>query len=559
MQDRDRRRVDTRARAPTFRQVNGSARESDVWEAREANGGAMLLALLVLLWGLVSLVFVPMPPFTAAMVIQVIACVPALVYFIARRHRPSRRVALGFSVAAIAYTLTLVPWMAIVWCTVGRPWEAFTVPQLGSVCMAFAVPRRLWPGFILIVLFAGESIFAYGYARHLSLGALVPVTEPSASVAFAMVGAILFLSRSRRHALAQQHVRAQSEVQALRRVAPLFTRVRQDLGRQLAAIDGEIETLGKRRHDDTASQRMGRALGRLTDLTGLLDGLLAAPAGAPCLEAERQLLDRDAQLGVTMMAALGATLCAMAILLTRGQGVLPVHAYGAKGALDATVAIFLVATRRRPSLRRATWALVLLMATALPLVSYVELPLLRAHRPYTALLGHKVIMLGLGLTGASRYGLTLALILVTAADALALYFGLQLGRHKDVIVMAEPSVTLVFVLVALLSLRLREQRRVASVQLLRAETEAAALHRRAAMFLALRDRLNSPLQTLVISAAARPDSALPPHSRERIRRAVCQLVALSRTLAELDAVIPARARTAALDAEGTLRSAATRR
>jgi hypothetical protein len=507
--------------------------------AREAHSAATLLALLLLLWGAVALASVPLRPFGTPNVLQMVAATPALVYFVLRRNQPSRRIAVAFSSFAVVYTLAQVPWAAVAWCALGRPWEAFTVPQIGSVCMAFVVPRRLSRGVVLIGLFAAESLFVYLYMKAVGLSALVPITEPFTSVAFAGLGISLFLLRLRRHELAEHHIRVQAEVEALRRIAPLFASVRRDLESQLGAIEGEIETLGTRRQADKASRTMGRAVQRLSELSRRLDRVVAPPAGRSGDEAERRLLDRDAQLGTTILAAIGSLLSVGALFMMRNQGPLPVFFFAAKAALDATLLAYLLITHDQPSRSRSSWALMLLILTALAIASYNEVVLLHANRPFASLLGYKLIMLCLGVTAASRFGLSLALVLLTAVDAMTVYFWLNLGAHKDIIASAEPWVSLIVLVVALSSLRLREQRRVASLHLLRAETEVKALNRRAAMFLSLRDRLNSPLQTLVLGAG-RHDSQLSPESLDRIRGAVTVLVALSRALTELDAIVPTR-------------------
>jgi hypothetical protein len=488
------------------------------------------------LWGAVSLAFVPSVPFGAPNLLQFLVGAPALIYFVATCRRPRLQVARAFTIAVIAYALTILPWTALAWSALGRPWEAFVVPQIASVCMAFVIPRRAAAGLVLIGLFAGESLFVYFCVRHLGMAPLAPLTEPFASLAFAGLGVLLFMSRRRRYELAQQHIHVESKLEALRRMAPLFATVRRDLEQQLATIAAEIAPPGARQPIDKTSRTMGRALQRLGELSHQLDGVVAAAPEHSCVEAERRLLDRDAQLGVTFVAAVGTAIAAGAMVMLRGQGIVPLAVFGAKMALDATLLGYLVATRHHPSRGRATWALVVLIGTALSVAAYNELVLLHAERPYTSLLGQKLIMLSLGLTAAGRFGMSCALIVVSGADALVVYFALQLGAHKDLIALSEPWACMVFMVLALCSRHLREQRRVASVRLLRAETEAEALHHRAVMFLALRDRLNSPLQTLVLGAG-HADSQLPPASRERVRAAVTQLVALSRTLTDLDVLV----------------------
>ena len=91
-------------------------------------------------------------------------------------------------------------------------------------------------------------------------------------------------------------------------------------------------------------------------------------------------------------------------------------------------------------------------------------------------------------------------------------------------------------LIGLVSLFIVEQRQITSLKLLRAKVEVSAMHRRAVMFLALRDRLNSPLQTLVLGATAATES-LALHPGVRVRESIDRLVDLSHDLSELDELI----------------------
>jgi hypothetical protein len=163
-------------------------------------------------------------------------------------------------------------------------------------------------------------------------------------------------------------------------------------------------------------------------------------------------------------------------------------------------------------------------------------------------MGHKFLMVGMALVAGGRLRLSLVLILLTAASAVAAFFLLHMGARRDLISVSEPWVTLVFMLIGIVVLMMRERRRVASIQLLRAESETAADYRRAALILALRDELNSPLQCLLSSAAALELD--PQRSRDisQVRVAVDGLVALSRELAQIGDVIPSGSDRVSFDA-----------
>lgn len=508
-----------------------------------------MLTLLVFLWGSVSLLLDPWEPFGIPNTIQSVGSAALLVFLLRAWNRPRRRVAEAVSKILIAYTLLLLPWLIIAWCQLGRPVDTFFLPQVAAVSMALVFPGRWWLGVTIMAAFVAESLFAFAYARHLGLDALIPITEPTATLVFAMLGCGLFVLRRRRRELARQFVRVQAEIGALERVRPQFARAQKELDEQLEIIAAEaIANDADRR--GTRPGAVGRALGRLDELGGKLGSLATGDDSSSPADAERQLLAHDAQLGATVLAGLVATLGIPAIFTTRTVlGEVPT-AMLAQFVSAFAIFVYLLATRRRPSSRRALWAVLGIMVGQLPAIAYNQFWLLALDRPYAPFLGHKLLMGALGLTLATRFRLGVVLIVATAASALVLWFVLDLGARRDIIALGEPVSTLVYMLIGIASLRMLEQREIVSVQLLRAEAEASAMHRRARMLLALRDRLNSPLQTLVLGGDAAAVH-LPAHRAQRVQAAIDRLVELSRELAELDVLVPSP--SAALDPDLELR------
>jgi hypothetical protein len=514
--------------------------------ARDVHSSVTLLALLLFVWGAVSLFTVPFRPFAVPNLTQVIVGGPALVYFLVSRNQPNTRVDLTFSAITITYTLLLLPWTAVVWCRLGRPLEAFTVPQVAMVTMALVIPRSFWLGAVLMALFAGESLFVLLYARHLGLEAALPYTEPWVSMIFAVQGIGLLLLRERRRQLAQRHLHVQAESEALRRIGPLFSNVRDELAARLHSLARELVRLSD------GPPNLGRALDRLDGVRDRLDDLVEGQTLPVGKISERRLHDRDAHFGALVTAATIAVLSLLALMGASIVG-LPLRIrWIAMAAVAAAIFAYLLASRHRPSERRALWAVLLLFAIYLPLMTVNQPTMLEHHRPYMPFVGHKLWMVLIGLVAASRVWLGVLLIAITAVDALVLYFMLHLGQHKDLIVASEPWVTLTFMIIGIVALVMREQRRLASVRLLRAEAETSALHRRALLFLALRDQLNTPLQTVVL-CAAQLEHTRPTEELTQIRAEVERLVALSRELSTLDELIPTEAQRTSIDAEQALR------
>ena len=84
-------------------------------------------------------------------------------------------------------------------------------------------------------------------------------------------------------------------------------------------------------------------------------------------------------------------------------------------------------------------------------------------------------MVTAALVVATRFRLAIALVLCAAVSGLALFALLELGSHRDLIPYSEPWAMLLFVLLSLGLVMRREQRRIASVRLFRAEWELAGL------------------------------------------------------------------------------------
>jgi hypothetical protein len=515
--------------------------------AGDAHRSATILSLLVFIWGALSLVIVPWEPFWIPDLSHTVVSAALLVYLIRTRTRPNRRAAEAICALLIVYALLLLPWTTVVWGRLGRPLEAFTIPQAAVVSIALVVPARWRLGIAALCLFFAESLFAYFYARYLGLEALIPITEPFATVGFAALGIGIFVLRRRRRDLVRRHVLAQAEVQALNRIRPQFERAREQLDTQITVLAAEVNQTSAN-GDGARSTVVGRALDRLADLRGKLGRLVSNPEVVTSpQEAERRMLEHDAQLGAILLAG-----CAVAV----GPPILVwIHAQVGDGLglllmapflVDAVMLLYLVITRDRPSSRRALWATLVVVATVLPLITYNQKWLFELDRPYAPFLGHKLAMGLLGLTLATRFRIGIVLIVVIAASAIATWFALDLGAHHDIIVYSEPWVTLIYMLVGVVALLMREEWQIVSIQLVRAQTEASAMRRRALMFLALRDRLNSPLQTLVLGAAG-ATSHLPASGGERVQVAVDRLVSLSHELAQLDVLVPAPA--AAFDAD----------
>lgn len=518
--------------------------------ARETQASATVTALLLLSWGAASISFVPRI-FRVVDVPHTIVGALGLAYFWYTRKQPRPRVAAWYIALVIGHTIVLLPWIAIQWCSIGRPWEAVIVPQVGMLTVALLVPRSFALGVVVMLLFCGESVFVYFWARHVGLANWTGVGEPIVGIYFTLPSVAFLALRERRRRQARRYMHLSGENDALARLGPLFTRIREEMATQLARISGEVARL---RPDGAAPLGdMARAVERLGDVNRRLGALVdqgappatAPPVDAPPNEAERAMLERDAWQGACVLSAIyGAVALAWSPVAMRDID----RFYGwnlfGLGVLGCAALGTLLLMRNRPSETWSRFVTVALVMCALPVISYDQWLLLAQPRPFAPLLGHKLLMVGVGLTAARSRWLSLGLIVLTLAVALGLYFYLDLDAHKDRITVVEPLVTVIFAVVGVAAMTLREQRRIGSLRLLRAEAAASTLHQRAVMLLALRDQLNSPLQTLLLTAA-HLEALEPGQDLTTLRECIARLTALSRELARVE--VPSESVAASLD------------
>jgi hypothetical protein len=272
-------------------------------------------------------------------------------------------------------------------------------------------------------------------------------------------------------------------------------------------------------------------------------------------ERERQFITSDAHGGATIFAAISATLGVFFVYVATQQQ-FPGALVAIMAFIAAASAGYLLATRGRLPSRSSSAAFVLLLWVILLVMAtcgewLLARQALTVHRPYTPFIPHKLLFVTLALVAPAMGWITWVAVLATALNALVLFFLLRLGAQPDVVSVIEPWTTMAFALVAFLLMSLYEQRRVASLALLRAESHRAALQRRASLLLALRDQLNSPLQILVLYA-----NHLAQRSPERgpaILARVKRLVAMSRRLATIGELGPDGREPVSFDASEALR------
>jgi hypothetical protein len=479
----------------------GPSSADELLKARDAYSGATALALInvgVQVLGIAGGVSLP-----RVLPLGIILCDGSVslmiaAYLLATRARPDRGIAIAVGCLYLAFFVVLNAFVAARSVFVGRPFDAYPAPELLLATFGLVVPSiRL--GVIALAVFFAEGIGIYLWQRSgVTSPALIPVNQPGALVAFAILGASLLYLRYRRRELALRYLRSGAELGAVRRLSQAFDSVAVDLDRQLEII---AHGLSQAARPSVALQRTRRAIGRLAHLRQQLSELTGAPPGGaePAGASEREFYARDAQNGATILALMGAMMSVAAWATMRG--VFPtatLWCIAAIGLLGVGCLCLLVATRHRPTERRgiAVSLAVILPYAAMPFLTQPEM--IASFRAFEPLIAQKMIALLLPLAVGRRLWLGLVLEAALVAQSAYLYYGLGLSSVTDSISTFEPWFTLAFPLIGTGILLVSEHRRVASVQAMRADRELTTQARRAGLQLALLDQLGSPLQTLAL-------------------------------------------------------------
>lgn len=226
------------------------------------------------------------------------------------------------------------------------------------------------------------------------------------------------------------------------------------------------------------------------------------------------------------------------------------------GVLAVGVAL-LFARSRSYSILRAELGFALV---ALPFAVGLWVPAiadLHAGHVSEPLLPHHFLLLGIAVT-APTWRSGLAFVVFFALHAIAL--GHVLASGTDVATLAhEPWMTLLFASLAGVMLYTRHRRRQLEQRVVAAEERARMLADVARMLISLRDRANTPLQTIEIAVALlAEDGSSPDHDAQIavMKRALARLASVQQTLSKSGAELALIAGDAAMspgDLEQSLR------
>lgn len=211
------------------------------------------------------------------------------------------------------------------------------------------------------------------------------------------------------------------------------------------------------------------------------------------------------------------------------------HAFAALMVTDAVHALIAAAVAFAMTRGKRAWTplacdIAFVIATG-PFLVGMWLPQthdLKSNEFLEPMLAHHFLLLGIAVVAPSwRSGS--AMIALFTAHAIALWQVLS-GAGTSPSLDREPWFTLVFAVFAMMLLFTRERRRKLEQRLANAEARAVMLAQVSRMLLALRDRANTPLQTLEVAISMLEQGDSSRVTISMLRRALDRLVVVQRAI-----------------------------
>jgi hypothetical protein len=529
------------------------APDVEMFHARDAYSAGILLSCIVLITQLSLLVTLGSSPQGLSFPLRcalLVGSFVALGFLLATRHRPRERAAWAVCATLMGTFLLLIPWTAMRWRDLGRPWEAFLAPQIAMITLALTVPRSFWLGIVAVLAFLLEGLCIL--ASFVSVGTprqSLPVAEPGVMILYAIVGVAIVVARHQRRTLCLRHVRSEAEAATLTRLSSFLHEIIDEMSSSLVVLSDGLARIATA--ETRQMERGAAAIARLIAVRAQLARLVRHPteqegsARTPPTEpgpvrevaltdGEREFYARDAYQSARIVAIMMLAAMVVAVHAARQRSQLLQLLWGGHAVVVAICLAILQRTWATPSERRG---IVVYMVVALPLLVifvYAQPQWALGTQAFEPLTATKLLMLVLALAAPRHRWLSLAMVALIAAEGIAIFYGCHFDRLRDRIPMREPWPLLLHLLIAAALLTMREQRRVASVRLLRADREMAAQARHAGFVLALLDQVCSPLQVLMSTTATVFEQQPDARERDALERALRRLASIPGRVPQID-------------------------
>ena len=523
--------------------------DKDRFQARDAHLSTILLALILLAYLGISLVTQRAAGLgrivEALRLVQVATALGALAFLLRTRRHPREGAALAIWLLLVVPILPIAIVVAARWRELGRPWEALPALHLALISLALITPSSFWLGVAFVAAFTIEGLGIATWLRSTDPARFLRVDLTMMLIVACSSLGLLWMREQRRRATLH-FLNAQGERTMLEHLTETLRETRQRLDASARVLASALDELPRQEDApaDPMTRMMKQAVERLRSVDARLADLVAGAAPRADAEAardqasnraeEQQFRARDTHVSVMLFASVLAIACTVTAI---GLGTTSVG-YGrwflvGCALLSASAVGILALRRRRPSETFAVAMFLLILAPLPPLFAYMHVQWVRGDSPIPLFTGPKLVMALVPFVLPRWLWLGIAVEAVMGALCLGIYVMLDLGSQQHRIPYAEPWVTLLYCAVGIGLVVLRDQRRAASVSLLREEIEADAIARRSSVVLAILDETGSPLQVLSVSLGllALRGGAIAPHVR-RMTEAVESFAEARRVLTE---------------------------
>lgn len=162
----------------------------------------------------------------------------------------------------------------------------------------------------------------------------------------------------------------------------------------------------------------------------------------------------------------------------------------------------------------------------------IQMDLLGSGRTWIPLIAFKPLMLLLAFLIPGPYWINLCLMIALCSQNVFFWFYVDLPNAPNVVLTAEPYLSFIYVAVAftLFVFRYRDQKLIEKLS--RQKFQAEAYRKMARVFLSMRDRMNSPLQSQKISLAL-----IKKHSTEEMMKHILPLENSIETISGINSIL----------------------
>jgi hypothetical protein len=480
--------------------VETRSAHEEVFYARDVYSSTAFLSLLIIAGTIINLWCgrgVQPLLLTVAHACSLVISTLMLAFIAYSRRQPRPEVPIFFCASlVIGFFLVLVA-SAVLWRRAGRPWETVALTQTVIVTSSMLPSRTLVLPALAVALFSLEAVMIHTWLLHTGIPpSRLIAGEPITTISFAGVALAVLHMRVQRRDLALRFLQRSADALTLRRLSGVLGEIASDIAGAAASLDEAMHRL-REVPAPGAHRRLARAVEKITSVSGGLGASASRGALHRYDHEEREFYARDAHAAVFSLCVTVAVLSVIALVGLTHLHLGPMPLFLIVQTCLATVgAISLHLTRQTPSETFTTITFVLVVTLLCAEFAAVMPYWQNLGVVFEPFLGPKLFLVMVPLAAPRRppWLVILVEVIVTLACVEAFY-RMHMDQLRDRLPLVEPWLTVLYCMIGMAMLATRENRRVMSLRLLRADREVAALVSRAAVSLTLLDQLGSPLQT----------------------------------------------------------------